>query len=263
MLVGVKNCDITSLLIQDFVFKDTDPPDPFYTKLREDTLIISSDCSMVADNCFCTALGITPYPEKGFDLNLFNEMDDYVTEVGSEKGKALIRENKRLFLTATKAQIENRISARESFKEELTEHVKGKDTPGKDKIAGCIKKSYENADIWKHHASTCIECGACNFCCPTCHCFLLTDQKKGMLNARYKSWDACLYNRFARVAGGANPRKHLYERLRNRFDKKFDFFPNVLDMIACTGCGRCIEACPGKIDIREVLKSAIEGRVRE
>jgi len=25
-------------------------------------------------------------------------------------------------------------------------------------------------------------------------------------------------------------------------------------MPACCGCGRCIEVCPGKIDIREVLK---------
>ena len=61
-----------------------------------------------------------------------------------------------------------------------------------------------------------------------------------------------------RVAGGANPRRYLYERLRNRFDKKFEFFPNVLGVTGCTGCGRCIEACPGKIDIREVLKKAVD-----
>jgi predicted aldo/keto reductase-like oxidoreductase len=36
--------------------------------------------------------------------------------------------------------------------------------------------------------------------------------------------------------------------------KKFDFFVDNLKMPACCGCGRCIEVCPGKIDIREVLK---------
>jgi predicted aldo/keto reductase-like oxidoreductase len=61
------------------------------------------------------------------------------------------------------------------------------------------------------------------------------------------------------VAGGANPRRHLYERLRNRFDKKFDFFPQALKICACTGCGRCVEACPGDIDIREVLKGLVSG----
>jgi L-lactate utilization protein LutB len=27
-----------------------------------------------------------------------------------------------------------------------------------------------------------------------------------------------------------------------------------MDALACTGCGRCIEACAGKIDLRDVLK---------
>jgi predicted aldo/keto reductase-like oxidoreductase len=43
------------------------------------------------------------------------------------------------------------------------------------------------------------------------------------------------------------------------FDKKFDFFPHVLGYFACTGCGRCIEACPGDIDIREAMKGLVNG----
>jgi len=26
---------------------------------------------------------------------------------------------------------------------------------------------------------------------------------------------------------------------------------------ACTGCGRCVEACPGRIDLREILKELV------
>jgi Fe-S oxidoreductase len=62
---------------------------------------------------------------------------------------------------------------------------------------------------------------------------------------------------FARVAGGGNPRKILWMRLRNRFEKKFDFFPKVSGITACTGCGRCISACPAKIDIRKVLRRLV------
>ena len=102
----------------------------------------------------------------------------------------------------------------------------------------------------------CVECGACNMICPTCHCFLLVDQSADDKFQRLKVWDSCLMKRFARVAGGANPRKHLGERLRNRFIKKFDFFPEILGIYACTGCGRCIETCLGDIDIREVLKES-------
>jgi formate hydrogenlyase subunit 6/NADH:ubiquinone oxidoreductase subunit I len=101
---------------------------------------------------------------------------------------------------------------------------------------------------------TCVECGGCNFICDTCHCFLLTDKKEGHINKRLKLWDACLYANYARVAGGANPLKRRAQRLRFRFTKKFDFFVDNLGMPACCGCGRCIEVCPGKIDIREILK---------
>jgi ferredoxin len=96
--------------------------------------------------------------------------------------------------------------------------------------------------------------------CPTCHCFLLFDEKRAQKAIRGRMWDACLYKSFARVAGGANPRKHLHERMRNRFEKKFDFFPSTIGKFACTGCGRCIDACAGDIDIREVLKGLVNGK---
>ena len=66
-----------------------------------------------------------------------------------------------------------------------------------------------------------------------------------------------MYKRFALVAGGANPRAHLQERLRNRFEKKFDYFPEVSGDYACTGCGRCFSGCPAKIDIRKILKELV------
>jgi ferredoxin len=121
--------------------------------------------------------------------------------------------------------------------------------------------------IWGELASKYVECGACNFACPTCHCFLLAEAKvkreKPALPPAYRQvgekferlrlWDSCQYAGFARVAGGANPRKRREECFKNRFDKKFDFFYKHLNLYACTGCGRCIEACPAGIDLREVF----------
>jgi len=112
--------------------------------------------------------------------------------------------------------------------------------------------------MWEEEAKACVECGACTLICPTCHCFLLYDQKDEARMARLRVWDSCMFKGYARVAGGANPRPKLWMRLRNRFDKKFDYFPKVADFYACTGCGRCISACPAKIDIRKVLKRLVE-----
>ena len=36
--------------------------------------------------------------------------------------------------------------------------------------------------------------------------------------------------------------------------KKFDFFIDNIGHQACCGCGRCIDVCPGKIDIRYILR---------
>ena len=257
VLIGVKNCDIISLKIQDFVFIDSKPQDPFYAISRKDLTIISCDCNLLWETCFCVALDIDPYPREGFDINLSRGADGFIAEVGSDKGMRIIEKNKALFSDATDTLIKNRSTARELFKMSLKSRVREKETPERGSIIGSMKKSYNVDDIWTHFTSTCVECGGCNHCCPACHCFALTDEKKESIKARFRSWDACLYSRYARVAGGANPRQHLHERLRNRFDKKFEFFQNVMGIFGCTGCGRCIEVCPGKIDIREVLKRMV------
>jgi sulfhydrogenase subunit beta (sulfur reductase) len=259
VLAGVKNCDLASLRIQDHVFKDTQPQDPFYIERREKTLIISCDCNLLWESCFCVAVGVNPYPETGFDINLSRDGEKYFVEIGSDKGRDLVKKNGAFFAEAADGYVRTRKAHREEFRGRLDGQVREKGTPRREAIIGSVKKSYLIDKIWTDFASTCIECGGCNHCCPACHCFLLTDEKKGQLKARYKSWDACLYNRFARVAGGANPRHHLHERLRNRFDKKFEFFQDTLGVFGCTGCGRCIETCPGKIDIREVLKRTVKG----
>ena len=121
-----------------------------------------------------------------------------------------------------------------------------------------MQRSFES-ELWEDLAADCVECGACNFICCTCHCFLLADGVDAhRCPARTKQWDSCLLPNFARTAGGGNPRPRRAERLRNRFDKKFNFAPDVLGFYACDGCGRCTEACIGKIDILEVLKRAVD-----
>jgi hypothetical protein len=179
-----------------------------------------------------------------------------VVESGSDRGKGLLEKAASLLQPAT----DGILKTRDIQRKEVTEKVCGL-AAGKGLKCGLdLRKAVEasrDGDLWDEFAEDCVECGACNFCCCTCHCFLLADGRdKAGRAGRSKLWDSCLYLNFARVAGGANPRKHRAERLHNRFDKKFSFFPQVLGTYGCDGCGRCVESCTGKIDIREVLQRA-------
>jgi len=252
-IVGVKACDLKGFKIQDFVFKGKDYQDPFYIKEREENLIISADCTLAIDTCFCLALDVKPHPTAGFDINISEVEGGYSVEVGSNKGKEVIDKNASLFQDAGKAIIEGKNEIRKDVIKKVEDNIKNSDIPHQDKYKGAVEKKFES-DIWEDEAKTCVECGACTNICPTCHCFLLYDQKDKEKMARLRVWDSCMLKGYARVAGGGNPRGKLWMRLRNRFIKKFDFFPKVADVYACTGCGRCISACPAKIDIRKILK---------
>lgn len=247
VIFGIKACDLASLPIMDFVFIEGDYQDPVYTANRENTIIISSDCTDCLEVCFCTLVGNNPYPEKDFDVNLSPIRNGYILTIATEKGDNLI--DKKFLQKPTENQLKTVESNREKIKDKVRTQVANQ---GYNVITSLQKAVMDNFDspVWEEVTQTCVECGGCNFVCPTCHCFILSDHNK----ERYRQWDACQYKRFAIVAGGANPRKKLHQRLRNRYVKKFDFFQKLINLYACTGCGRCIAACIGKIDIREVLK---------
>lgn len=256
LLVGAKNCDLAGLSITDFVFMQNGFKDPFYIQRRENAFIIGNDCSCPIDTCFCVALGIQPFPEKNFDMSVSDIGDEYVIEVVSEKAKQYILQYQMQCMPVTDEQLCRRQAQRDEARRGIEINIKNHAIPRKESLSGIMEKGFDSR-VWQDEIETCVECGCCNFICPTCHCFFLSDSQKNNTTMRHKIWDACLYKDFAVVAGGANPRKRLAQRLRNRYEKKFDYFPSVAGMIACTGCGRCISGCPAKIDIRRILKNLV------
>ena len=256
LLIGAKNCDLSGLEITDYVFMQGDFKDPFYINKRDSMFVIAGDCSNPVDTCFCSALGIKAYPEKNYDLGLSDIGEGYVVEVVSDRVGEYVSKYRAKFNLATDAQLRKKEELRNTTAIDLENNIRKHEVPRKSQLEGAMKKGFDSK-IWEDEVQACVECGCCNVICPTCHCFFLGDTTEANKNIRYKIWDACLYKDFAVVAGGANPRKRIFQRLRNRYEKKFDFFPSTLGKIACTGCGRCISGCPGKIDIRRILKNLV------
>lgn len=264
-LVGVKNCDLKQgFKVQDHVFKNHDFQDPFYIRKREENIIIAADCTCTIDTCFCLAAGNQPYPEENFDINLSQVGDGFIVEAApTKRAQKLLDKHHALFDNAKDYQLSERKAQRQKVIKKVEENIKENNIPSYDSFKkDIIEKNWES-DIWMDESKTCVECGACTVICPTCHCFLLYDQKNKEKMERLRIWDSCMIKDYARVAGGANPRPKLWMRLRNRFEKKFDFFPKVGNFYACTGCGRCVSACPAMIDIREVLVRLVKGNGKD
>ena len=256
-ICGIKNCDLFSLKIQDFVFLKGNEEDPVYKKAREAALIISGDCPAFKEACFCRAFDINPHATDGFDFNFSPLSNGYLVVVASSKAVALTKSLKNILAPASFGQISGRSVKRESVIKRLEEHLAPHKIPKKENLQEIVMSGY-NSPIWQEQMRTCVECGGCVLMCDTCHCFLLTDEKQSENAERLRVWDGCLFKNFTKVAGGANPLRMRYMRLRNRYLKKFDFFVDNIGFQACCGCGRCIDVCPGRIDIRYILRKLYE-----
>jgi Fe-S oxidoreductase len=131
--------------------------------------------------------------------------------------------------------------------DEVRAAVRAHEAPDQDALDGAVQRAYESP-IWKEEGARCVECGACNTICPTCHCFLLADQRPARSASRLRLWDSCLIKDFARVAVGPIPPWPL-DAAQKPLREEVRLLSQDGRLYACTGCGRCISACPARIDI--------------
>ena len=250
-VMGLKACDLRSMEILDRVFRDDGMEDPSYAARRKGMFTIASDCSCPGESCFCNLLGGKPYPENGFDLSVSPVTDGYIIQGGSPRGKSFLFSHAAMFGDVPDALLNERAQLRQGVLQRLTRvHA---DLPLDIPLKNLVEQGYDS-EIFDEEARTCVECQACTRVCPTCHCFYLYDTKQKDYFAKMKMWDSCMRVGYAQVAGGANPRKMLGDRLRHRFMHKFAWFADRYGIEMCVGCGRCIDAETGDVDIHRVLR---------
>ena len=252
---GLKDCYLRSIQIMDKVFAEEEFCDPSYLQRREKMLIISSDCYNPSESCFCTMLDGDVFPQRGYDLNVSKIKDGYIIQAGSDKGLMVLKENESLFAEVPHAAVLERDANRAQAQKQLGEILA--DYQFETPINQIVIEGSES-DLFENEAGGCVECQACTRICPTCHCFYLYDEKQNDYYQKLKIWDSCVRLDYATVAGGENPRKMLTNRTLHRLMHKFVYFLERYGIQMCVGCGRCIDACAGESNIRDILKKLYE-----
>lgn len=255
ILFGVHPYDIKAINQMDRIFANG-VSDPHYLKRRESVLLIGVDPTRVAPRAFWADMEATSV-SSGFDLMLTDIGEGFVVEIGSEKGKDLLTLYGKA-RPATRDEVLNRLTIRSKSFQVCKE--KGLTFPYRE-IPILLEHSNENL-IWEEKASKCLSCGTCNLVCPTCYCFDVQDDVGLDLvhGERFRRWDGCLLDDFAKVATGENFRETRTSRYRHRFFRKGLNLFNVLNDVACVGCGRCASAClpdiADPVDVFNKLKEA-------
>ncbi len=237
-VIFLRKCDAAALVMLDKVMLG-DSPDTYYKLRREKTMIIEIPCMQTYDECFCD---INRLPDN-FDLRIVPFKDKYFFQVGSEKGKELL---KSPLFKDSDIDIKDMPPLCPITKCDYVVHekeIKGEETGANDKI-------------WQREAEKCLSCGACTSVCPTCACFELSDEvdiscKTG---TKTRKWSSCQLPNFTEVAGGHVFRMDRPLRVKHRILHKFKYFKEQHGTLMCSGCGRCVAACPTGINIFEIVK---------
>ncbi|MFC2092144.1 4Fe-4S dicluster domain-containing protein, partial [Elusimicrobiota bacterium] len=255
IVTGLRNCDIKALTgVLDKIFLQEQPEDTIYKSLRNNLRIVTVDCINPAESCFCTSVGGQPYGSLDSDLNITVLGDIILLDIGTEEGKELLEKDNLQesmnYVNADQEEEKKRKDLRDTAERKVNNNftLDFKENGFQEKIVSNRLREY-----WSQKASKCMQCGGCNFCCPTCYCNVLNEVSNKSQIRKVIQWDSCQFPGYARVAGGANQRPEMWERFRHRYSCKFTKMPLECGVPGCTGCGRCIQTCPAGIDIKETI----------
>ena len=233
VIFGIRPCDAKGIATLDLPYLE-EPGDALYIQHRKRTSLIGLSCLSACPECFCTSMDTGPDDASNFDVMLTEVEDGYIVQIVTERGKALLPEE---FLTIKEVA---------PPPPPLVSPVPSKGITDK------MRHAFDNP-YWGQLADRCLHCNICSYVCPTCYCFDARDYANKKRVDRVRSWESCQSPGFTKIAGGYDPRANKGFRLRQRFGHKLIYFPEHFGILNCSGCGRCVRACPVNIDIREII----------
>jgi ferredoxin len=244
VLFGLRPCDARGLAVCDRVFQNDRFTDPYWKPKYEGAVKIGLACQAPGPNCFCTAVGGSPFGEEGLDVLAFVKGEGLGLKTLTSAGDEFLKSLSGLESGQVAGEMDG-----------LKKSVEAR-LPGPLDLAkaqGASVMEVYNQPHWNETADRCLNCGTCTFFCPTCHCFDIQDEENERGGVRMRNWDTCMSWLYTIHGSGHNPRPTKTERVRQRFMHKLKYIPmRQGGACGCIGCGRCVQYCPVNIDIRAV-----------
>ncbi len=264
---GVRGCDTAGFAILDKVFLQ-DPADLYYRARRDSLTVLGLACGELEETCFCRTFGLDPAAPGG-DVDLWLAGGALYWQARTDKGRRLT-----VALGAAVPFTDAADTTADTTEDTAAGAAADAVPPAVAAQRDAVHASYDRlplaelrfddrlyhhereafrSPVWESLAATCLTCRTCTYVCPTCHCFDVRDEKTAPgTTERYRCWDSCMDRDFTQMPHG-NPRKGKTERFRQRYLHKLVYFPEDHGgTYACTGCGRCLQACPVSLNIVKV-----------
>ena len=229
ILIFVRACDLHALKRLDQIYLDNKFGDFYYARIREKAKFILMGCTETCKSGFCVSMGTNK--ADNYDAYLKPDGDFVYADI---RDQALAMDG----------------TAMEVTPDFVTENIEKVTLPKN------LTPAIKDHPIWKEYGPRCINCGRCNFACPTCTCFTMQDIFYGdnpKVGERRRVWASCQVDDYDTIAGGIKFRKDNSDRVRFKVMHKIYDFEKRFGYPMCVGCGRCDDICPEYISYSNLI----------
>jgi len=240
--IGLTNCDAAAIEIFLLQFSKNS-----LLPTRDNILIMSSECEQ-DESCFCTSMGtaVTQFSdihlqseEKGYSIFGLTKLGNSILSKNGIRGGLKMPRLRKIVL-------ENK----EAFDKTL--------------LTEAVEDRLKFQDFWQSVANNCFGCGACSAVCPLCFCVKQDFENKsdGTCN-QCLDWDACFSKSFSEIQNHFDLRPTNINRIYNWYHHKLVRAVKEKTGYLCTGCGRCIKACPAHLNQHSIMNSLLRKEENE
>lgn len=233
-VIFLRSCDIHALDRLDEIYLRNGEPDYYYSQMRDRIRIVLMGCESAFSSCFCTSMGTNISGDYDFSVDMRD--GEYFIDCKNEDWVGMLAKAADETVDVTPAYVT--------------------ETAIKVTIPEKLDASVAKSSIWDEYDLRCIDCGRCNFSCPTCTCYSMQDifyTDNGKAGERRRVWASCMVDGFTDVAGGGAYRRKNGERMRFKTLHKVLDFKERFGYQICVGCGRCDDICPEYISFSNVI----------